>query len=306
MKKVLITGANGFIGRHCLPILLERGYEIHAVSSDKPRCCIGNVHWHQANLLDCGMVMDLLLSVRPTHLLHFAWYTVHGRYWNAVENFRWVESSYFLLEQFVRQGGRRVVMAGTCAEYDQRYPFCLEGITPLGPETFYGECKHHLQRLLGIISERTGLSSAWGRIFFLYGPHENRSRFVSSSIYSLIQGMPVRCSNGGLIRDYLHVIDAASAFVDVLDSDVQGAINIASGRPVCLKDMLKMIGEKMGRCDLICPNVMDSEVSNPQILIADTGRLKEEVYWEPHYNLDEGLDQTIRWWKTNELSATCH
>ena len=121
MKKVLLTGARGFIGRHCLPLLTANGYEVHAVSSAKQERRSGDPHWHQVNLLDPGEVMDLIERVRPTHLLHFAWYSIPGKYWDSIENCRWVEASHFLLNMFANKGGHRVVIAGTCAEYDWRY-----------------------------------------------------------------------------------------------------------------------------------------------------------------------------------------
>ena len=90
MKKVLLTGASGFVGRHCLPALVARGYEVHAVSS-KERATVATlteVRWHHTNLLDKAQVSSLLEQIRPTHLLNCAWYAVPGKYWNAPENFR--------------------------------------------------------------------------------------------------------------------------------------------------------------------------------------------------------------------------
>ncbi len=79
-----------------------------------------------ADLLDGRETEAVLSRVQPTHLLHFAWYTVPGRYWTAPDNLRWTEASLRLLRAFEAHGGRRVVMAGTCAEYDWRYGYCSE------------------------------------------------------------------------------------------------------------------------------------------------------------------------------------
>ncbi|HMF58148.1 MAG TPA: NAD-dependent epimerase/dehydratase family protein, partial [Pyrinomonadaceae bacterium] len=170
MKRVLLTGASGFIGRHCLTALSERGYEVHAVWS-KERAGVDTMpgsHRHKADLLDSAQVTSLLEQVRPTHLLHCGWYAVPGKYWTATENFRWVESSLHLLQTFAAMGGQRAVGVGTCAEYDWRYGYCSERLTPLNPATTYGACKHALQLMLDALSKQTGLSAAWGRLFFLY------------------------------------------------------------------------------------------------------------------------------------------
>jgi len=297
MKKVLVTGARGFIGRHCLPILLTRGYNVHAADSRGSVENVPDVRWHQVNLFDSLEIRRLMGEVRPTHLLHFAWFTTPGEYWTARENLDWVRASLDLLQAFEELGGERVVMAGTCAEYDWRYGYCSEQITPLGPATLYGTCKHSLQILLASFARQTGLSAAWGRIFFLYGPHEHPSRMISSVIISLLKGEPARCSHGNQIRDFLYVEDVADAFVALLESSVTGPVNVASGYPVVLKDVICKVGGKLGRSDLIQLGILPVPANEPQLLVADVSRLTNEIRWLPKYNLDRGLDKTIDWWK---------
>lgn len=298
MKKVLLTGATGFIGSHCLPLLLEKGYETHAVSSKTPRNGLqSNVHWHRADLLNPSQLLKLMKDVRPTHLLHLAWYVVPGKWTNSIENYRWVQSSLRLLEAFSLHGGHRVIFAGTCAEYDWRYSYCSEYLTPLSPVTFYGTCKHALQIMLGAFSKQKGISSAWGRVFFLYGPREHPERLVSSVIRSLLLGEPARCSHGNQLRDYLYVQDIADAFVSILESDVQGPINIASGYPVSLKEIVYKIAEKLKRKDLVRLGDLPAAADEPDLLIGNTTRLTNELRWRQKYDLNHGLDETIDWWK---------
>lgn len=297
MKRVLLTGVTGFIGRHCLPLLLSRGYEVHALSSKTPQQTLPDVHWHQADLLDSGQVSKLMAKVQPSHLLHFAWYVIHGKYWTALENVHWVQASLDLLQTFTRHGGQRVVMAGTCAEYDWKYGYCSEQITPLLPTSVYGICKHSLQLMLDAFCKQSEISAAWGRIFFLYGPHEHPDRLISSVIRSLLEGKPARCSHGNQIRDFLYVQDVADAFVTLLDSQVFGSVNIASGEPIRLKDFIYKIAEKINNPDLIQMGAIPTSVNEPPLLVADVSRLGNQLFWQPKYDLDSGLDQTILWWK---------
>ncbi|MGD0950820.1 MAG: NAD(P)-dependent oxidoreductase [Methanotrichaceae archaeon] len=297
MKRVLVTGATGFIGRHCLPILSARGYEVHAVSMRSSFDGISDIHWHKVDLLNSSKLRDLVADVMPSHLLHFAWYAVPGKYWTSLENIRWVKSSLDLLQAFVANGGERAVMAGTCAEYDWRYGYCSEKITPLVPSTLYGTCKHSLQIILDSLSKQTGLSSAWGRIFFLYGPYEHQDRLTSSVIRSLLMGERARCSHGNQIRDFLYVRDAADAFVALLESDIEGPVNIGSGRPIVLRDIMQKISDKIIHRDNVEFGVVPVSIEDPFLLVADVRRLTKEVDWAPKYSLDQGLDETISWWR---------
>lgn len=297
MKRVLITGATGFIGRHCLSELSNRGYEVHAVFSRKPESDLPCECWHQADLLDFEQIPALVAKVQPSHLLHLAWFTAPGRYWTSPENLRWIQSSLSLLQTFVRHGGSRVVMAGTCAEYDWRYGFCSESLTPLNPASLYGVCKLSLGRMLASFASEAELSAAWGRIFFVYGPYEHPDRLVPSVIRALLRGRLAECSSADEIRDFLYVEDAAQAIVALLDCNVKGSVNIASGIPVSLKMLVLQIGEQLGRRNLIRLGTASASSRDSSMLVADVRRLTYEVGWLPSHDLTAGLDRTIEWWK---------
>jgi len=296
-KRVLVTGAAGFVGKHCLPLLLDKGFEVHAADVVISENNLHDVCWHDADLLDVQKTNELIESIRPTHLLHFAWYAKPGEYWNSVENIRWVEGSLRLLRAFHRTGGERVVMAGTCAEYDWKFGYCSEEVTPLAPSTLYGACKNATQHVLKEYSKVTGLSSAWGRIFFLYGPFENPGRLVPSVILNLLNNKEAPCSHGRQIRDFLYVKDVAAAFIALLASDVRGPVNIASGKPIALKEIILSIADKLGKNDLVKLGAMPQNENEPSVLFADTRRLFSEVSWQPQYDIDEGIRETIDWWQ---------
>jgi nucleoside-diphosphate-sugar epimerase len=292
-----VTGANGFIGRSALPFLQAADYEIHAVSSQVRAA--EPIAWHQVNLLDTDAVNSLVAEVRPTHLLHLAWYSKPGAYWTAPDNLLWVQASLRLLESFATNGGRRVVMAGSCAEYDWRYGWCSERVTPLEPSSPYGKCKNGLRSLVAAYCQLSGLSWAWGRIFFLYGPREHPARLVSSVINALLRGQPALCSSGRQLRDFLHVDDVASAFVALLDSEVQQAVNVASGTPVSVRDIVCRIGAALRHEDLLRLGARPAAAGEPAVLAADVRRLTGEVNWRPLFDLDSGLAATISWWRDN-------
>lgn len=293
MKRVLITGAAGFIGRHALPYLLDKHYEVHAISSRPVAQETAGTIWHRADLLDAGQIAKLMAKIRPTHLMHFAWYTEPGAYWQDPRNFEWLEASIALLRLFGEHGGQRLVMAGTCAEYDWDHGFCIEDVTPLRPETPYGICKNVLQKTLQAYCESTGISGAWGRIFFLYGPGEHPARLVSSVINAIMKGETAKCTHGKQIRDFLHVSDVAAAFVELLDSEFQGPVNISSGQPVTIRELVNEIAECAGRPNLIQFGAIPSPVDDPPLLVGDSRRLQNVTNWRRTFSCREGIEHTV-------------
>jgi nucleoside-diphosphate-sugar epimerase len=296
MKRALLTGATGFVGRQAIAPLLARGFEVHAASRQGGESGPG-VTWHDTDLLSAPARVELVETVRPTHLLHFGWYVEHGEFWSSPRNLDWVAASLSLLRLFTGAGGRRVVMAGTCAEYSWDHPMLSESSTLLEPATLYGNCKHSLQLILSAFALQAGISAAWGRIFFTYGPHEAPGRLVASVIRSLLDNEVAACSHGRQIRDFLYVKDLADAFVALLDSTVDGPVNLASGRSVTLREVVEIIGRQIGRPELIELGVVPASTDDPAELSADVSRLRDEVGWSPEHSLDSGLEETIEWWK---------
>jgi nucleoside-diphosphate-sugar epimerase len=294
--RVLVTGASGFIGAPCLPRLRDLGYEVHALST-RPRPDADGVCWHTADLLAPGTAAKLCAAVRPTHLLHLAWYVVPGKLVEAPENYDWVRASLELLQAFGDHAGQRTVFVGTGYEYDARYGYCSEALTPAQPDTVYGTCKNALRLLLESYARRNGLSAAWARVFFVYGPGEAPERLVPTVIRSLLEGQPARCSPGLPVRDYLHVADAADALVALLHSAAEGPFNVASGIPVTIRDLILAIGRKLNAPERVQLGAIPARPDDAPLIVADTTRLRETLAWRPRFDLDRGLDDTIDWWR---------
>lgn len=295
MSRVLVTGASGFVGRHCIAPLLKAGFEVHCVSrTPHPDA---DATWHRADLLAMGEIGALLARVRPSHILHLAWDVRPGVYWTSIDNYQWVRASLELLEAFAVNGGQRACMVGTCAEYDWSTGPCTEFQTPCRPATPYGICKYALSTMLDSFARQFSLSATWPRLFYMYGPFEKPARLLPTAILTLVAGQPLACTDGNQIRDFLCVEDVASALVALLTSDVTGPVNVASGAPIAIKDMVLMVGRQLKREHLIQLGALPTAPDDPPMISATVQRLAHEVGWAPHYALEAGIARSISWWR---------
>ena len=294
MKRVLVTGGNGFVGRSCLARLPRHGFEVHAVTRRSPPDTTAT-QWHHANVWDHAEMQVLLLNIRPTHLLHLAWCTQPGAFWTSPENLQWLHSSVQLFREFEQSGGMRIVATGSCAEYDWTAGTCSEQTTPCRPSTLYGRTKLAAATYLDAMRQ-TSFSTAWARLFFLFGPGASEHRIPGVVISALNRNEPAKCSDGTQLRDFLHIDDAARGIVSLLDSDVTGPVNICSGTATPIRWMAQRVAELMGKSDLLQIGVLPTPAQDPALIVGDNSRLREEVGWNAALSLEEGLSHTIAGW----------
>jgi nucleoside-diphosphate-sugar epimerase len=294
MKRVLVTGATGFIGARTTSLLAARGFEVHVVGRSRP---VDQVEFHQADILRLDELRTAVAKIQASHLLHLAWEVSPGRFWRAPENLDWVCASLQLLRGFAEAGGRRAVIAGTCAEYKWGEPRFFEKKTPCEPVTLYGAAKNGLRQIAESFGANSDLSICWGRIFFLYGPSEKSGRLVSDAIRALSMAQPLLTTHGEQRRDFLHVDDVAGAFAALVDCEVVGPVNIGSGHAVAVRSLLEIIASKIGNRDCLKYGARALSQGEPPVIEADSTRLRHEVGFTPRYDLLQGLANTMTWWE---------
>lgn len=291
MKRILVTGASGFVGRACLPRLISSGFEVHAIGRHRPALSHG-ITWHAIDLLQDELTDFWMAELAPTHLLHLAWCTEPGKFATSPQNIDWLDSTLRLFRQFHRCGGQRLVATGTCFEYQWTDDACEESKTPTRPGTLYGMAKLTAANYLEVL-EKLGLSSAWARLFFLYGPGADERRIPGAVIKALLAGEVARCTLGTQLRDFLHIDDVAEALVKLIDSPVTGPINICSGQPVTIREIASLTAELMGHPELLQLGAIPQNPNDPRVVVGHAGRFQHELGWQPRYSLREGLMQTI-------------
>jgi nucleoside-diphosphate-sugar epimerase len=294
----LVTGATGFVGLPLLAELLAGGEEVHAIGRHPPAEPVGALVWHEGDVLDADAVGRVLAEVRPERLVHLAWFVAHGRFWSAPENVQWVQASLGLLRAFADAGGRRALLVGSCAEYAWGGEQDLdERASALVPASLYGVCKDALRRVAVAFAAQAEIELAWARLFFMYGPREHPQRLVPAVIRALLAGEPIATTAGEQRRDFMHVDDVARALAAVLDSELVGPVNVASGEATSIGELLEAIGTLTGRAELIERGARAGDPAEPPRIVARTDRLAREAGFVPSLSLHDGLAATVEWWR---------
>lgn len=283
--RVLLTGASGFLGQHVLKHLLVGGIDTVAVGRTLPANCVA-ANFKQVDLLGQCDFDDLLVEVGATHLLHLAWYAEHGAYWTSPSNLNWAQASVRFVEAFCKAGGQKVVIAGTCAEYDWSYGYCNEDSTPLKSHTLYSAAKDATRRLSNAICAEHQVECAWARIFLTYGPGEDCRRLLPS-LKAVFQGRRVPFGvNANAYRDFLHAEDVAKGLALLVQVKASGAFNICSGQPVQLAEVVRQIAFACDADPAIVLGLSTAHPGEPALLVGNNYKLKS-MGWQVQHPLDD-------------------
>ncbi|WP_170554075.1 NAD-dependent epimerase/dehydratase family protein [Ruegeria atlantica] len=285
MARVLLTGATGLIGRATAAALTKAGHEVVTLgrnpASDIP-----------CDLLDPDATTKALETARASHLVHLAWHDGPRDRWTSGANLDWMAATLHLVQGFARAGGQRAVCAGSCAEYDWSVAELTE-TSPLQPRTLYGAAKAGTGLALCKGQDALGLSLVWARIFFVYGSGEPPGRLLGDLISNLRAGQPVDCTDGLQERDFLHVDDLARALLRLLETDVTGAVNVASGTAIPVRDLIEEVANQMHHPDLIRLGAIARRPDDPDRLAADVTRLRDEAGFAPHHDIVSGVARIL-------------
>jgi len=299
--KVLITGASGFVGSHVARLLVAEGCEVHALvreSSNRWRIqdILPSMYLWQSDLVAFENMNAYLQEIKPELCIHLAWYAVPGKYLNSQENLDSIQASINLLSQLAELGCKRFVGIGTCFEYDLSLGYLSES-SLTKPITLYAATKVALSTILQQFAQITEMEIAWIRLFYQYGPMEDERRLIPGIISSLLRDEVVKTTKGEQIRDFLHIEDVASAIWAVAKSNVSGVVNVGSGQPVTVGQILLELGNLLGKPDLVHLGALPYRPNDPMFICANNEFLRKKTDWTQKYNLTTGLKNTIEWYK---------
>ena len=295
MDRLLVTGASGFIGKGVLEELQKRAeYEIYAVTTDENHLRgYEGIHIVEADILDAKATSEIMAKIHPQKCIHLAWRLAgNNDFMQSDSNLEWLKASIHLLQQFVKQGGKRMIFAGSSSEYgffdeplkENKYMECLN---------LYGYCKRTFTEIGGKYCNENQVSFATARFFSVYGRYDNRpGRAIPSAIRSFYDGEKIVCKSPNAYWDYIYIDDAANAVADLTASDYNGIMNIGSGKLISMKEVFTKIARQMKAEHLLS---FENENEQKRMLVADNSKMLEILGERDLVKLEDGMERTIEW-----------
>lgn len=296
MKKILVTGATGFIGSYVLAEYLALGIEIAYIHREGSDCWRIKGYGGQkitGDLNDPETYQEAFLSFKPDTVIHMAWSGVKGNDRNNVGQAKNLGHLLGLLDACRKSGVKHFIGLGSQAEYGP----CSGKINesqPTHPTTYYGMCKLSAYHMAQQFCSQACMQFSWVRIFSTYGPKDHPDWLIPYLIRELHQGNVPELTACEQRWDYLYVEDAAKAIVQIANSQqAEGLFNLGSGTAVSLKSIVEQVR------DIVRPSAPLGFALKPyrsdQVmhLEADIRKLQSTTKWRPQVSLSVGLQNTV-------------
>lgn len=266
----LLTGATGFVGRHVVRALAERGIRLKVVlRTEHDLTCTwpsGTEIVRSDDLFSETAQWWAAVAEDVDTVLHLAWYAEPGLYLQSVKNLDCLAGTLAMAKGCAKAGVRRFIGIGTCFEYDVGAGY-LSTRTPLKPLSPYAAAKAAAYLALSEFFKQTQTSFAWCRLFYLYGEGEDPRRLIAYVKSQLQKGLPVELTSGQQVRDYMDVRDATAQLIATALGNTTGPVNVCSAQAVTVRALVERFALEHGRQDLLRFGVRPDNFTDPPIVV---------------------------------------
>ena len=296
--RLLITGANGFLGSSVVREAILCGHQVMGVSrnSGNIQDILQDIFFVQQTSNDYSSVKDSIKKFCPNAVLHFAW---HGgnNYSdiNSSEQFSVnIPMTNNLLNSVIEtKTDFMFIGVGSFSEYGTLTRKAVESQLN-APQTYYGMAKHHAKEMTDIICKNNNIPWKWVRPCYVYGERDVPTRVLPKVIRKLIKGHLVELDSCSTKIDYLHVQDFSRGVLSLLDGGPHGVFNICSGNEYKLRDLVQMIGMKIcGNTNLIRFDSLKERIDFPKYFCGSNDKIVQGTSWYPRIDINCGLNRTI-------------
>jgi nucleoside-diphosphate-sugar epimerase len=301
-KRILITGAAGFVGAVLTRRVLESGHEVHVLlKSTSPGWRLADLtrdlKVHQGDLTDEAGVAALVADARPEIVYHLA---THGAYPFQTNADGIIQTNILgtwnLLKALARTDYEVFVNTGSSSEYGFK-EYAMRETDLLEPNSYYSVAKCAQTLLCQHVAKTEQRPITTFRLFSVYGPYEEPSRLVPTLVRLCLEGKDLTLVDPATARDFVYVDDVVDAYlrVDKLAALCGEVVNIGTGVQCSLGRMVEaVLAETAARVQCHW-GTMPARIWDAKTWVADCTKSQRLLDWRATTSLTDGIAQTVAW-----------
>ena len=301
--RVLVTGGTGFIGRHLVQALVQRGDQVTVAGRRRREALAASllperVDYRSADLGDAGTANALVGALRPEWVFHLASAVDVARDLAHLEaQVRGTQmAAVHVARACLEHRVARLVHVGTCEEYGNGPAPFRETQDP-APVSPYSAAKAAATAYVRMLCASFGLPAVIVRPFLTYGPQQESNLLVPALIQSALAGRDFPMTAGEQTREFNYVDDIVAGILGAaLVPDIEGrVINIGCGEPRRIRDVAQLVLDLMGNPVQLELGKLPYRPGETWEFYCDNARARELLGWSPCVALEDGLQRTIAW-----------
>ena len=301
-KKILVTGGAGFIGSHLVDRLIELGHKVVVLdnlSTGTKENVNKKAKFYKIDICN-PKIFEIFKKEKPDIVYHFAFQiNVRKSVENPIENAKTnIFGSLNILENCRKYKVKKFIFASSVGVYGNPKFLPIKENHPLNPISPYSITKLTIEKYLQFYQTQ-GLDFVSLRFSNISGPRQRSSGeggVVGIFIDRILKGKrPIIFGNGNQTRDFLYVADAVETAILALRAKTGSIYNVSTNKETKIKDLLKLITKILNKkAKPIFKPFRQGEIIRS---IIDCSKIKKELGWQPNYDLEEGIEKTIEWFK---------
>lgn len=306
-SSVFITGASGFVGANIVRALLKNNYDVHILSRTK------KVSWrlkdisqfltiHTGDIINLASLKKIFSTTQFDYIIHLAAYGAY-HYQMELDKIMQVnlEGTKNLLEASMGTAYKCFINTGSSSEYGFKAKPMKENDS-CNPVSYYAVTKLAATHLCKVFAELHNKPIATFRLFSVYGPYEEPTRFIPTITTSLIAKRPIKLTPGNQRRDFIYIDDVSDAYLRALSlgKKVQGeTYNIGTGKEYSNDEIVKRLFASTKSSTKVKKGAYPKRSWDTPHWRADISRTKKMLGWKPMHSLDNGLKKNYSWFQQN-------
>lgn len=298
-KRVLVTGASGFIGSNLCKVLVKNEAEVHGIHLEAPESILNiKIHWWKCNLKYIDATRKLIKNLKPDIIIHLAGWVKGSRdLEHVMPTFHSILTSNLnVLTAATEVGCQRVIIAGSLEEPDNYEPHMI-------PSSPYAAAKWGASAYARMFHKLYNTPVVIARVFMVYGAGQrDLKKLIPYTILSHFQNSIPIFTSGSRQIDWIYVDDVVDGLLTAASTpNIEGhTIDIGSGETVSIKDIVNQLTTILkSKIKPEFGKIPDRPLE--QIRIANISKTHSAIGWKPKTTLDVGLKKTVEWYKQNRI-----
>ena len=313
-KRVLVTGATGFIGSHLTRRLVAEGAHVSAflrATSDRRSLAdvLDSVSVHEVDICDADAVSRASARIRPEIVFHLAAIGMSEPFISPQVAMRVnVHGTLHLLEAARQLGVQRFVHTGTAYEYGDAASGNAPGKEGLDPINIYAASKAAAWAFVRMYARTYGFPTVTMRLFYVYGPGQPPKTLLPSAVCAALEGRDFPMTPGEQMRDLVFVSDVVEGYLRAATAaGVEGAsIDLGTGLAWTIRQVVSRLFELADSQAKPLVGALPYRPGETMKQVADTRAARDLLGWQATTLLEDGLRQTVEWYRHYTSRSTLY